>query len=62
MYTYGALYRRQPSDNLPNHVTFDAGFARQLSEQETDGTDIGILKDILMIDYGPLKTVVMQVS
>ena len=62
MHAYGALYRCQPGDTLPNHVTFDAGIARMLSEQETEGIDVGVLKDILMVDYGLLKPVVLKVS
>ena len=62
MHTYGALYRCQASDYLPNHVSFDAGITRKLSEQDPTGVDIGVLKDILMVDYGPLKSVVMKVS
>ena len=56
------LYRCLTRDTLPSHVTFDAGIARKLSKHDDEGVDIGILKDILMVDYGALKLVVMRVS
>ena len=62
MHAYGSLFRCQAGDTLPSHVTFDAGIARKLSEQELGSVDIGILKDILMVDYGAFKPVVMKVA
>ena len=62
MHAYGALYRCQLGESTTNHVTFDSGIVRRLSEHETSGIDIGILKEILMVDYGALTPVVMKVS
>ena len=62
MHAYGALYRCQVGESSTNHVTFDSGIARRLSEQQTSGIDVGVLRELLMVEYGALKPVVMKVS
>ena len=43
------------------HATFDFGIALRSDEGE-NSIDVGILKQIVMMDYGELKPVLMKVS
>lgn len=62
MYAYGALYRCVGGvSDVPAHVTFDCGIARMISDTD-GGIDVGILRQILMVDYTVLKPVLMKAS
>ena len=60
MSAYGALYRCQCDKSASGNVAFDSGMALVERKTVAESIDIGVLKQILVVDYGPLKPVVMR--
>jgi hypothetical protein len=61
MWAYGAHYRADNKD-FALHVTYNLGIANIQSETVPNSIDVGVLKDIMMVSFGTLTTVVMKVS
>ena len=62
MYVQGAYFRCHIGEgSLPPHATFDCGIVVKNNEGQHT-IDVGILKQVLMLDYGDLKLVMMKVS
>jgi hypothetical protein len=61
MWAYGAHYRSDSEDSV-FHVTYDSGIVNMESETVPNSINGGVLKDILMVSFGALTTVVMKVS
>lgn len=61
MWSHGCHYRCNP-ENGPTHVAFDSGIAGITPESVNNVIDVGILRRIILVSYGRLKTVVMEGS
>ena len=72
MQSFGSHYRVELDESGAHHVTYDSGVGelRALGRGQTahqgkfavDLVRVGVLKDIVVLDYGPLTIVVMVVS
>ena len=61
MYVQGAHFCCHQSDrSLALHAMFDYGVALR-SDEGHDSIDVGILKQIVMVDYSDLKPILMKV-
>ena len=60
MYARGGLFRYDSNEGGPtSHTTFDCGVALKNSECGHN-INVGILKQIVMVDYGKLKPLFMK--
>jgi hypothetical protein len=72
MTSYGSHYRVDTSEAVARHATFDAGVAELQCSTGVDGTSgqgggvelvrVGILKDIVVLNYVTVNIVLMAVS
>jgi hypothetical protein len=62
MWAYGAHYRCDSETEGPSHVIFDSGIAHITDETLASNIDVGILRSIVMVNFGSMSTVVMEGS